>query len=88
METSLTWLGIASKALKSCDQRDKVDNMRERVFAAQSYHEALSIILEYVDEAGDDLAYDEEDDDDNEFDAYDDDDDDDYDDFYYDYEHG
>jgi hypothetical protein len=51
-------VGIASKALKRCNQRDKVDSMRDRVFAAQSYHEALSIILEYVDEAGDDPAYD------------------------------
>ena len=70
-------IAIASKALRYYGQREKVSEMTQRVYESQSYQEALSIILEYVQEAGDDLAYDEGDDEfDNEFDEFYDDDED------------
>jgi hypothetical protein len=55
-------IAVASRALKNCGQAKKAEEMTTRVYASGSYHEALSIILEYVDEAGNDVAYDEEDD--------------------------
>ena len=43
-------LGIASSALKKNGQREDAENMRERVYASQSYYEALGIITEYVED--------------------------------------
>lgn len=42
-------VGIASKALKSANQKDKSEEMKNRVFASNNYNEALSIIMEYCD---------------------------------------
>ena len=43
-------LGVASSALKRNGQREDAENMRERVYASQSYYEALGIITEYVED--------------------------------------
>lgn len=41
-------VGIASRTLREHDQMDQAKEMSERVFAANSYNEALQIIDEYV----------------------------------------
>ena len=43
-------VGIASRALKSAGLRDEAKEMTDKVFQAGSYDEALSIIMEYVDD--------------------------------------
>ncbi|SDB40863.1 Pentapeptide repeat-containing protein [Ruminococcaceae bacterium FB2012] len=55
-------LGVASSALKKNGQREDAENMRERVYASQSYYEALGIITEYVDDESMSEDYDESDD--------------------------
>lgn len=42
-------LGIASKSLKTAGQKDKATEMSKRVMSSNSYDEALSIIMEYVE---------------------------------------
>lgn len=42
-------IGIASKALKKNGLQDKASEMKDKAFQAQSYEEALSIIMEYVE---------------------------------------
>lgn len=43
-------IAVASRALKKDSQRDKAEEMRKRVTeTAQSYDEALVIIMEYVE---------------------------------------
>ena len=43
-------IAIASRALKRDGQRDKAEEMRKRITEkAQSYDEALTIIMEYVE---------------------------------------
>lgn len=42
-------VGIASKALIRNCQRDKADEMSERIFKSNSYDEALMIISDYVE---------------------------------------
>ena len=54
-------LGIASRALKEAGYADEAKEMQTKVFASDSYAEALAIVLQYVDEGDDD---DEADDDD------------------------
>ena len=46
-------IGIASRALKRCGMADAANEMTERITGgeAQSYEQALGIILEYVDES-------------------------------------
>ena len=53
-------LGIASRALKEAGYADEAKEMRTKVFASDSYEEALAIVLQYVDEAGNDDEYDDE----------------------------
>ena len=55
-------LGICSRALKEAGQRDKVAELQSRVFAAVSYDEALGILLDYVEDGGDDPEGDDTDD--------------------------
>ena len=43
-------IGIASRALKKANQEDKAKEMSQRCFKSGSYEEALTIILEYVDQ--------------------------------------
>ena len=50
-------LGIASRALKEAGYADEAKEMQTKVFASDSYQEALAIVLRYVDEAGDDDEY-------------------------------
>lgn len=50
-------LGIASRALKKAGYADEAKEMQTKVFASDSYQEALAIVLQYVDEAGDDDEY-------------------------------
>lgn len=47
-------LGIASRALKEAGYADEAKEMQTKVFASDSYAEALAIVLQYVDEADDD----------------------------------
>lgn len=47
-------LGIASRALKEAGYADEAKEMQTKVFASDSYEEALAIVLQYVDEADDD----------------------------------
>lgn len=42
-------LGLAGKALRKDHQYANIERMQNRVFAAASYEEALSIISEYVE---------------------------------------
>lgn len=42
-------LGTCSQALKKAGQGDKATEMRNRVFEAESYSKALSIMSEYVE---------------------------------------
>ncbi len=41
--------GRAGKALRRAGQGDKVEEMYNRVNATQSYHEALQVLMDYVD---------------------------------------
>lgn len=50
-------LGIASRALKEAGYANEAKEMQAEVFASDSYQEALSIVLQYVDEADDDDEY-------------------------------
>ena len=51
-------MGKASRALKRAGYREQAAEMQERVTSSGNYHEALGIIMEYVDE-----PYDEPDED-------------------------
>lgn len=42
-------LGICSKALQRSGQSTEAKEMRDRVFAAKSYDDALCIMMEYVE---------------------------------------
>jgi hypothetical protein len=42
-------LSICSRALKDADMRAEAEEMKTRVFAAESYDEALRIMSEYVE---------------------------------------
>ena len=42
-------LGICSQALKRANLRDEAKEMRDKVFKAGSYDEALDIMMEYCD---------------------------------------
>ena len=42
-------IGIARKALREAGQRNKLDEMTNRVYEAKSYDEALKTIMEYVE---------------------------------------
>lgn len=42
-------VGAAANAMRKAGQADKVDEMRKKVMASDSYHAALSAITEYVD---------------------------------------
>lgn len=42
-------LGKAANALRRAEMRSVVKKMQERVFACESYDEALTIIMEYVE---------------------------------------
>jgi hypothetical protein len=50
-------LGIASRALKEAGYADEAKEMQTKVFASDSYQEALAIVLQYVDEAYNDDEY-------------------------------
>lgn len=50
-------LGIASRALKEAGYADEAKEMQTKVFASDSYQEALAIVLQYVDEGDDDDEY-------------------------------
>jgi hypothetical protein len=54
-------LGICIKALKKAGQHEEAQELQKRVLTCGSYEKALSIMLEYVEETGEDS---EEDDDD------------------------
>lgn len=56
-------LGIASRALKEAGYADEAKEMQTKVFASDSYEEALAIVLQYVDEADYDDEYECDDDD-------------------------
>jgi hypothetical protein len=53
-------LGFCVKALKKAGQYEEAQELKRRVLISGSYEEALSIMLEYVEETGEDS---EEDDD-------------------------
>ena len=42
-------VGIASRTLRENGLRDQASDMEERVFNSESYDEALSIIMDYVE---------------------------------------
>lgn len=42
-------IGLARKALREAGQREKVEEMTNRVYIAKSYDSALQIIMEYVE---------------------------------------
>lgn len=42
-------IGIASRELKRAGQQNEAKDMQEKVFSAESYDEALSIIGEYCE---------------------------------------
>jgi len=42
-------LSIATLTLKRCGQKEKADELSKKVRKAESYDEAIGIILEYVD---------------------------------------
>lgn len=42
-------MGLASRALRMAGQGDKVKEMCNRVIRSGSYHQALAIIMEYVE---------------------------------------
>jgi hypothetical protein len=45
-------VGIARRALNRAGMREEAKELSERAFSANSYDEALAIILEYVDSSG------------------------------------
>ena len=47
-------LGICTKALKRAGQYEEAQELQKRVFASQSYDEALVLMMEYVDESDED----------------------------------
>jgi hypothetical protein len=47
-------LGICIRALKKAGQSEESQELKNRVFGCGSYDEALAIMLEYVEEVGDD----------------------------------
>jgi hypothetical protein len=51
-------LGICVKALKKAGQLEEAQELQKRVWECGSYNEALSIMLEYVEETGKDDDYD------------------------------
>ena len=53
-------LGICTKALKRAGQSEEATELKNRVMSSGSYGEALSIMLEYVDETGNSDGEDEE----------------------------
>jgi len=56
-------LGICIRALKQADQPGEAKELKDRVCSSGSYDEALVIMLEYVEESGDDCGEENEDDD-------------------------
>lgn len=42
-------LARCDRALKQAGQRDRAEELRQRVFASGSYDEALALMMEYVD---------------------------------------
>lgn len=42
-------MGLASRALKRAGQHAESEKMCKEIFGAHSYHEALSIIMKYLD---------------------------------------
>jgi two-component SAPR family response regulator len=55
-------LGICVKALKKAGQYEEAQELQKRVLACGSYDEALALMLEYVEETGEeseDEEYDE-----------------------------
>ncbi len=54
----LNLIGIASKALNKEGLHEQAQEMTIRIFASQSYEEALSIITEYVEPIAVDHNYD------------------------------
>ena len=56
-------LGICTRALKRAGQYEEAKELQKRVLASKSYDEALVLMMEYVDETGDDDSDDSEDDD-------------------------
>jgi hypothetical protein len=55
-------LGICCRALKKADQHEKAQELQKRVLKCGSYEEALSIMLEYVEESGSANSEEEEED--------------------------
>ena len=55
-------LGICTGALKRAGQYDEAQELQSKVFASNSYNEALALMLEYVDDIGGDDDNDEDDD--------------------------
>jgi hypothetical protein len=53
--------GIVHHALEKAGQKDKAKEFTEKLPKCHSYDEALMLMLEYVDEEGDDEDYEEED---------------------------
>ena len=51
-------IGIASQALKKEGLHEQAQEMTTRIYASQSYEEALSIITEYVESIAVDHNYD------------------------------
>lgn len=51
-------IGIASKALKNEGLHEQAQEMTTRIYASQSYEEALYIITEYVEPIAQDHNYD------------------------------
>jgi hypothetical protein len=47
-------MGICVRALKRVDQHDEAKELQKRVMSCNSYDEALVIMLDYIDETGDD----------------------------------
>jgi hypothetical protein len=42
-------LGLCTRALKKNDQKDLAKELTEKVFASESYDEALHIMMDYVE---------------------------------------
>ena len=47
-------LAICTRALKRAGQSEKAKELQDRVTSCDSYNKALVIMMEYVDETGDD----------------------------------
>lgn len=52
-------IGIAFKALRKEGLRQEAKEMTQRIYASQSYDEALSILSEYIDPVSADQEYDD-----------------------------